>query len=192
MSDSKNRTNLHKGARVINAAIGELDLPDDFKRTAQQVVTLFATDLLPGLWPRKPERDASQPTARGGPPAGTTPEEAAQLDSLRKQIVKLIDDDDDDEEVAAAPSEAPEKADAPPVWESDMIKMVRCALETFHRAHANHLHLVNEALAAATHRGADPMDILEVLLHATDYRLKDPTVPTLAALTSRATRRDVH
>jgi len=196
MSDSKTQY-LHKGARVINAAINELDLPDELKETAQRVVTLFATDLLPGLWLRKPENAAPRPDASGGPPRPETPADPTpeQLTQLRQQVVRLVQDDDDDE------VEAPRQADIPPprqdpakepAWDSDMIKMVHGALDLLRRTHENQIRLVNEAFIAAAKRGADPMDMLEVLLHASTYCREDPTVPTLAELTSQATRRDIH
>ena len=196
MPDSKTQY-LHKGARVINAAISELDLPDELKETAQRVVTLFATDLLPGLWLRKPEGAAPRPDAGGGPPQPDTPADPTpeQLTQLRQQIVRLVQDDDDDD------VEAPRQADIPPprqdpakepAWDSDMIKMVHGALDILRRTHENQIRLVNEAFIAAAKRGADLMDMLEVLLHAATYCREDPTVPTLAELTSQATRRDVH
>ncbi len=196
MPDSKTHY-LHKGARVINAAISELDLPDELKETAQRVVTLFATDLLPGLWLRTPEGAAPRPDAGDGPPQPDTPADPTpeQLTQLRQQIVRLVQDDDDDD------VEAPRQADIPPprqdpakepAWDSDMIKMVHGALDILRRTHENQIRLVNEAFIAAAKRGADPMDMLEVLLHASTYCREDPTVPTLAELTSQATRRDVH
>ncbi len=210
MPDSKTKY-LHKGARVINAAISELDLPDELKRTAQQVVTLFATDLLPGLWLRKPEGAAPPPKPRGGPPRPETPADPTpeQMAQLRRQICRLVRDDDDDEVEAprqadsTSPRQNPARerqADTPPprqnpakepVWDSDTIKMVHGALDIIRRGHENQIHLVNEALIAAAKRGADPVDILEVLLHAATYCREDPTVPTLAAL-RHATQRDVH
>ena len=211
MSDSKTQY-LHKGARVINAAINELDLPDELKETAQRVVTLFATDLLPGLWLRKPEgaaprADAGGRPPRSGPPADPTPEQMAQL---RQQISRLVqdDDDDDDEPPKQADTSSPRQksarerqADTPPprqepakdpAWDIDTVKLVRGAVDSLRRAHESQVALVNEAFVTAAKRGADPMDLLEVLLHASTYCREDPTVPTLAALTSSATRRDVH
>ncbi len=196
MSDSKTQY-LHKGARVINAAISELDLSDELKETAQRVVTLFATDLLPGLWLRKPEGAVPRPDAGDGPPRPATPADPTpeQLTQLRQQIVRLVQDDDDDE------VEAPRQADIPPprqepakepVWDSDTIKMAHGALDILRRTHENQIRLVNEAFIAAAKCGTDPMDMLEVLLHASTYCREDPTVPTLAELTSQVTRRDVH
>ena len=191
MSDSKNQSNFHKGARVINAAISELDFPDELKRTAQQVVTLFATDLLPGLWMRKPAGAAPRCDASHKPPRPETDE--LILATLKEQIRRLEDDDDDE-------VEAPRQADIPPtredpakepVWHSDTIKLVHSALDILRRTHENQIRLVNEAFIAAAKRHADPLDILEVLLRAATYCREDPTVPTLDALTDAA-RRDVH
>ena len=211
MSDSKTEY-LHKGARVINAAINELDLSDELKETAQQVVTLFATNLLPGLWLRKPA--GARPDAGSGPPTPETPADPTpeQMAQFRQQIIRLVQDDDDDEALApmqadkSLPRQSPAmerkaKADIPPprqdpvkepAWDSDTIKMVHGALDILRRTHENQIRLVNEAFIAAAKRGADPMDMLEVLLHAATYCREDPTVPTLAELTSQATRRDVH
>ena len=211
MSDSKTQY-LHKGARVINAAINELDLPDELKETAQRVVTLFATDLLPGLWLRKPEGAAPRPDAGGRPPRPATPADPTpeQLAQLRQQIVRLVPDDEDDEDEAPRqadtswPRQNPateRQADAPPprqepakdpTWDIDTVKLVRRAVDNLRRAHESQVTLVNEAFVAAAKRGADPMDLIEVLLHASTYCHEDPTVPTLSALTSPATRRDVH
>jgi hypothetical protein len=211
MSDSKTQY-LHKGARVINAAINELDLPDELKETAQRVVTLFATDLLPGLLLRKPEGAAPRPGAGGPPPQPATPADPTpeQVAELRQQVRRLVLCDDDDEAEApkqadiSSPRQNPateRQVDVPPprqepekepVWDSDTIKMVHSSLEILRRTHENQIRLVNEAFIAAAKRGADPMDMLEVLLHAATYCREDPTVPTLAELTSQATRRDVH
>ena len=190
MSDSKTQY-LHKGARVINAAISELDLPDELKRTAQQVVTIFATDLLPGLWMRKPAGAAPRRDASRRPPQPETDE--LILATLKEQIRRLEDDDDDEVEAPRQAANPPPRQEPArePVWDSDTIKLVHSALDILRRTHENQIRLVNEAFIAAAKRHADPLDILEVLLRAATYCREDPTVPTLDALTDAA-RRDVH
>ena len=95
MPESKRDTNLQKGARVINAAIAELELPDEVKVSAQQVVTMFATDLLPGLWIRG--APPTPPAPKHDPAAATPADEADLLASLRREIATLTDTDDEDE-----------------------------------------------------------------------------------------------
>ncbi len=192
MSDEKKQTYFHKGARVINAAIRELDFPDGLKETAQQVVTLFATDLLPGLWMRQP--DGAAPRSNASRPETPEEVEARLLERLKERINRFARDlDDDDVEAPKAAEDPTPQQDSPrePAWNSDAIKMVRTSYDLLLRTHEEHMQRVEGALVAAARRGVDPLDIHDALLHATGYCREDPTVTTLAALTD-TTQRDVH
>ncbi len=208
MSDSKHRTNLQKGARVINAAVRELEIPDDLKTMVQHVVTLFATDLLPGLWfhnearPRRaPEPDkagAPKPAPRG---PGQVDEREATADeqalaSLHQQIRNLVDDDDDDDprphSASAAPTEAQSGTSVTRTWQEHEFTMLEAALETLRVAQTNQFEQFNQALGAAMKRGVEPTDIVDVLQRASDYCNNNPAAPTLLALTPRGAKRDLH
>lgn len=219
MPESKRDINLQKGARVINAAIAEMELPDEVKLSAQHVVTMFATDLLPGLWPRRPDAGPPEPGAadevnrgRGSSEdRGAAPGEDEALDALRRQLRTLVSDDDDDnacpEPVSAASRAASQRSafdaevkEAPPPrraahetiprpWEDREHRLVEAALVTLQYAYKTRLSQLEGSILDAMKRGADPLDVLDALLAATDRHNDEPT---LAALRALSTRRDLH
>jgi len=209
MPESKRDTNLQKGARVINAAIAELELPDEVKVSAQQVVTMFATDLLPGLWIRgAPPTPAPKPD----PAAATPADEADLLASLRREIATLTDTDDEDEihvtsastsrvdrrprgRAAAKSSRAaatPREPTPRPPWDESETKIVEAALVTLRYAYLSQISRFEAAVLSAMNRGADSMDVLDLLLGAQEYHRADPALRALQALSTLAAKSDRH
>ena len=176
MPESKRDTNLQKGARVINAAIAELELPDEIKVSAQQVVTMFATDLLPGLWIRgAPPTPAPKPD----PAAATPADEADLLASLRREIATLTDTDDEDEihvssastsrvdrrprgRAAAKASRAaatPREPTPRPPWDENETKIVEAALVTLRYAYLSQISRFEAAVLSETPTSAQFFDL---------------------------------
>ena len=209
MPESKRDTNLQKGARVINAAIAELELPDEVKVSAQQVVTMFATDLLPGLWIRgAPPTPAPKPD----PAAATPADEADLLASLRREIATLTDTDDEDEIRVSSASTAradrrprgraaarsPRAAATPrepaprPPWDESETKIVEAALVTLRYAYLSQISRFEAAVLSAMNRRADSMAVLDLLLGAQEYHRADPALRALQALSPLAAKSDRH
>jgi hypothetical protein len=211
MPESKRDTNLQKGARVINAAIAELELPDEVKVSAQQVVTMFATDLLPGLWIRG-AAPPTPPAPKPDPAAATPADEADLLASLRREIATLTDTDDEDEirvSSASTPradrrprgraaAKSPRAAATPrepaprPPWDESETKIVEAALVTLRYAYLSQISRFEAAVLSAMNRGADSMDVLDLLLGAQEYHRADPALRALQALSPLAAKSDRH
>lgn len=210
MPESKRDTNLQKGARVINAAIAELELPDEVKVSAQQVVTMFATDLLPGLWIRG--APPTPPAPKHDPAAATPADEADLLASLRREIATLTDTDDEDEIRVSSASTAradrrprgraaarsPRAAATPrepaprPPWDESETKIVEAALVTLRYAYLSQISRFEAAVLSAMNREADSMAVLDLLLGAQEYHRADPALRALQALSPLAAKSDRH
>ena len=200
MSDPKRDTNFQKSARVLNAAIRELELPDELKTSAQQVVTLFATDLLPGLLRRETPRPNPGPGAYRGPRGADdddVPVSDDALADLHRAVRAMVEQDDDDDVHGPVPttSRAPRKAtleQVPPPPDRTESRLIHAALETLRCSQQTQLAQLQAAVADAAKRGADPLDVLDVLLAAADYRADDPALPALLALPPHATATALH
>jgi hypothetical protein len=210
MPESNRDTNLQKGARVINAAIAELELPDEVKVSAQQVVTMFATDLLPGLWVRG-AAPPTPPAPEPDPAAATPADEADLLASLRREIATLTDTDDEDEiSMSSVPTPRPDRRPrgraaakspraaatprepAPLPWDESETKIVEAALVTLRYAYLSQISRFEAAVLSASNRRADSMDVLELLLGAQEYHRADPALRALQALSPPAAKSDRH
>lgn len=198
MSDPKRDTNFQKSARVLNAAIRELELPDELKKSAQQVVTLFATDLLPGLLRREAPRPNPGPGAYRGPRLADdedVPVSDDALADLHRAVRAMVEQDDDDDVHGPATSSASRKAtleQVPRPPERTESRLIHAALETLRCSQQTQLAQLQAAVADAAKRGADPLDVLDVLLAAADYRADDPALPALLALPPHATATALH
>lgn len=197
MSDSQRDTNLQKGARVVNAAIAELGLPDELKTSAQQIVSMFATDLLPGFWPRREAGPASAPSP--DPREASSAEEAEILARLRLVVRSVVDDDD--ETPPSRPSQAGSDEQSiyrgnPPertrTWDARERKLVEVALVTLRCAYQTQLAQLEGAIHAASNRGVDALDVLDLLLGAQDYRSADPVLSAVLALPPAGAKSDLH
>lgn len=200
MSDPKNDSNFQKGARVLNAAIREMELPDEVRKSAQRVVTLFATDLLPGLWLRRgTSKPSPGPGANRGPRLVDDHDDTVSDDvlaDLHRKVRAMVEQDDDDlHSPAPTTSRDPHKPtpeQAPRAPERAESRLVKAAMDTLRCAFQTQLAQLKAAAADAAKRGADPLDVLDVLLAAADYRADDPALPALLALPPHAAATALH
>jgi len=189
MSETKGNTHFDKGARVINAVIAEVDLPDELKSTAQRVVNMIVTEILPGLWLDPPSPQTAEPATRAKPEmhvardaTGKSEEERAALALFRRALGDLIEDD-----VCEVPTS---RSSPPPSLDAPDVKLMWSALDMLRRVHTSQLDQLSGALMVALQKGADPLDVFDVLMYANEYRAKDLTLPRLLALTHRSAEVD--
>jgi len=177
MSETKGNTHFDKWARVINAVIAEVDLPAELKSTAQTIVSMVVTEFLPGLWLDPPSTQTTGPATRTTPKpemhvvrdaTGESEDERAALAHQRQALDDLFEDD---------VPEVPTSRSSPPTPSLD-------ALNVMLRVHTS------GALMVALQKGANPLDLFDVLRYANKYQANDLT--RLLALTHRGAEADRH
>jgi len=82
------------------------------------------------------------------------------------------------------------RSSPPPSLDAPDVKLMWSALDMLRRVHTSQLDQLSGALMVALQKGADPLDVFDVLMYANEYRAKDLTLPRLLALTHRSAEVD--
>ena len=77
-------------------------------------------------------------------------------------------------------------------WDENETKIVEAALVTLRYAYLSQISRFEAAVLSAMNRGADSMDVLDLLLGAQEYHRADPALRALQALSPLAAKGDRH